>query len=84
MVGYKPGDDMYNERLIRRHDHELWKHCKVESPQMCPRPSCPPEPLSVPTTSRTPTLTETEAGAASTHHMNLILFITVSLLHILF
>ena len=47
------------------HNNRLWEHCRVESPQMCPAPSCPTSPPSTINPS-TPEI----AGRASSHHVN--------------
>ena len=66
--------DENNDDLISIHDHELWEHCEIESPKICPTPSCP----------ATSTPTPTDKGAASTHHsVNWFLFTIVFILCIL-
>ena len=88
----KPGED--NEDLISLYSSQLWEHCGVASPQMCPIPACPTS--TVPTTAATTTtISEPLAIAtdepemnvrldgAAKHHVNwFILFITILILFI--
>ena len=74
--GFAPGKN--NEDLINLHEYRLWDHCGVESPEMCPAPSCPmthmPDDTPI-----VPTAEECGTGAALTHHVNWFLFVTVPL-----
>ena len=91
--------DENNDDLISIHDHELWEHCEIESPKICPTPSCPatstptptrkgaastPKICPTPSCPATSTPTPTRKGAASTHHsVNWFVFTTVFILCIL-
>ena len=75
---WRPYED--NEDLISNHDYRLWDHCGVESPEICPAPSCPME-THTPADAPTVPTAEEETGAALMHHMNwFFLFVTVPLL----
>ena len=80
IAGYRrSGED--NEVLINNHNHRLWDHCGVESPEICPAPSCPPMETHTPADTPTVPTAEEETGAAApTHHVNWFLFVTVPLL----
>ena len=53
--------------VVSMHNNRLWEHCRVESPQMCPVPSCPISLANSPTPTFIP---EMAGGGASSHHVN--------------
>ena len=70
--------------MISLYSDRLWKHCGVESPQMCPDPACPTSPvlptptIPPPTPTIPPATAPPETGTASKHCMNwFVLFIIV-------
>ena len=60
--------------VISMHDQRLWEHCNVDSPQICPAPSCPTPPVPMATTSIP------ERARASRHHVNWFILLSTVLL----
>lgn len=65
----------HNKDVINIHNHDLWEHCQVEGPQMCPTPPCPTS-MSPPLVTSTPEL----AAGAERNHVNWIFCFLISII----